>query len=346
MKFSILIPHFKTGKMTAYCISQILKHKGKHDVEIIVIDNSNDGSEKLFLTTNSDGTPNTECVNYGEHPNSDMYYLPYPKDLLQSHGIAFDFALQEIPTISEYFITLESDSFPIDDSWLDYYENLINEGYDMAGSYLRLSGGQYIHPAGAMYKLQNWLDAKELVKMYNENYDFYPNMIIQDGHPNHIMVKANSPMPKGEYHHSYRESEMTEANLLRHKPIANSVFHQAMGFNQESFHTYGKRNAETETKTILFNHSAPDVIHRLGYEPGQWFGYWHLATGKKVYQIPTEVVWMKHRENQQQEYTLTSSGVKHLWGVTAYNGVDIEELNDIVKRKQTLMDELYESIQH
>lgn len=329
MKFSILIPHFKTGKMTAYCVSQIQKHKGNHEVDILIVDNSN--GEGVDLIPND---PNIIIVSY-------------PTELMQSHGLGFDYLIENFKSIiTPYFITLESDSFPIDDSWLDYYENLINEGYDMAGSYLRLSGGQYIHPAGAMYKLQNWLDAKELVKMYNENYDFYPNMIIQDGHPNHIMVKANSPMPKGEYHHSYRESGMTEANLLRHKPIANSVFHQAMGFNQESFHTYGKRNAETETKTILFNHSAPDVIHRLGYEPGQWFGYWHLATGKKVYQIPTEVVWMKHRENQQQEYTLTSSGVKHLWGVTAYNGVDIEELNDIVKRKQTLMDELYESIQY
>ena len=37
---TILVPHFKTGKMTAYCIHQILKHKGNNDVHIIVIDNS------------------------------------------------------------------------------------------------------------------------------------------------------------------------------------------------------------------------------------------------------------------------------------------------------------------
>jgi len=144
MKFSILIPHYKTGKMTAYCIHKILKHRGNHEVNIIVVDNSNDGSEEYFM-------PFAE--KFGTHEWCDGWYIPYPSDIMQSHGLAFDYALENVPNITPYFITLESDSYPIDDSWLDYYENLINEGYDMAGSYLRLSGGQYIHPAGAMYKL-------------------------------------------------------------------------------------------------------------------------------------------------------------------------------------------------
>jgi len=45
MKFTILLPHYKTGKMTAYTIAQFLKHKGKHDIEILVVDNNaGDGS--------------------------------------------------------------------------------------------------------------------------------------------------------------------------------------------------------------------------------------------------------------------------------------------------------------
>ena len=38
MKITALIPHYKTGKMTAYSIAKLLEHKGEHDLKIVVID--------------------------------------------------------------------------------------------------------------------------------------------------------------------------------------------------------------------------------------------------------------------------------------------------------------------
>jgi hypothetical protein len=307
MRFSIIIPHYKTGKMTAYTISQIQKLKGKHEVDIVIVDNSNgEGIEYIKAE------PNVIIVNY-------------PTNLMQSHGIAFDYALQNIPNISEYFITLESDSFPTQDNWLDYYVDLATEGYDMAGSRLRLSGGEYLHPAGAMYKKSNWCEAMDLVIKYNKIYSYNANSLIQPEFAYHLM--------------NYSHLQSTN-----YKAIAESVFHQGQGFKDEYLATYGQRTIESEKYSILIPENWNTQYQRIGYEPGQWFSYWHYAMGKKVKQIDTEIEWMPNRVNQQQEYTLTSNGVKHLWGVSAYHNASIEELSDIVKRKNEVVNELYNTI--
>ena len=307
MKFSIIIPHYKVGKMTAYTISQIQKLKGKHKVNIIVVDNSNgEGTEYIPADSN-------------------VLIVNYPTNLMQSHGIAFDYALQNIPNISEYFITLESDSFPTQDNWLDYYVDLITQGYEMAGSRLRLSGGEYLHPAGAMYKKSNWCEAMDLVEAYNKIYKYNPNSIVK---------------PEFAYHGMESKGVQDE----NYKPIAQGVFHQGQGFKDEYLATYGQRTIYSEMDSIHIPGECAFNYQRVGYEPGQWFSYWHYAMGKKVKQIDTEIEWMPNRVNQQQEYTLTSNGVKHLWAVSAYHKMENEQFSDIINRKAQVVDELYNSI--
>lgn len=313
--FTIIVPHYRTGKITAYCIHQLNKLRGTHPINIIVVDNSNGEGIEYF-----EGMENVTIMGY-------------PYKLLQSHGIAFDFALEHcFDAITEYFITVESDSFPTQNNWLDYYENLINEGYEMAGSKLHLSGGEYLHPAGAMYKKSNWKEAKELVAVYNKMYHYLSNYEEREGFKGHLMNPSD---------------DATDEYYL---PLSTSVFHQGMGFKDESINTYGQRNIESEQDSILI----PDgmlggiirpTFFRIGYEPGQWFSYWHYTTGKKVKQIPTLVKWMDNRVNQQQEYTMMEENeFKHLWAVTAYNGCTSPELKDIIDFKAQQMEDHYNSI--
>ena len=143
MDFTIIIPHYKS-KITAYAIHKLRENKGKHNIEIFVVDNNaGDGS-----------------FEYLKPFNKYIKYQPYPKNRLQSHGISFDFVLPYVKT--EWFITIESDSFPTEDNWLDYYENIINQGYDCAGSLLHLSGGEYLHPCGALYSKKIWEQASKM----------------------------------------------------------------------------------------------------------------------------------------------------------------------------------------
>lgn len=331
MRFSILLPHYKTGKMTAYTISQLLKYKGTHDIDIFVINNnSGDESEK-----------------YLEPFKDDIKYFEYPKDKLQSHGVAFDWIIPSIET--EYFITIESDSFPTKEGWLDYYENLINEGFQSGGSVLKLSGGKYMHPCGAFYKKSVWEEAKKYCDEIQ--YAYFPNMALKEGFECHLMVHKDicgeflkTPSDYIELGKGYKELSISEKveKMLHYSPIVGP-FHNGMGKTQESVKTYGNRNIESEVPNILLDNKQK-LICRIGYEPGQFLSYYMLATEKKVFFIPTETKWLPNRENQQQEYTLMENGFKHIWGVSAYCDWSSEEIKDISIVKQSTPEQLYETL--
>lgn len=329
MTISILIPHWKTGMMTAYSISQLLKYKGKHEIEILVIDNNaGDGS-----------------VEYLKPFSKQIKYQAYPKDQLQSHGIAFDYILPYVKT--DWFITIESDSFPTQDNWLDYYEDLINKGYDGAGSLLQLSGGEYMHPCGALYNKKIWQEAKRYCN--DVQFAYFPNMSVHTGFDCHLMIHKdivedvlNSPYDYIELAHNYKGNSRIEIinKMMYYSPVV-APFHNGMGMTNESLKTYGFRNIESEVPAILLK-DKPKLINRIGYEPGQWFTYWQLAMNKNLFFIPTETKWIDGKPGTQQEYTLMGNGFKHIWGVSAYKDVDPED--KIAKIKQAIPEQLYNSL--
>lgn len=319
--------------MTAYTINQLLKFKGKHEIEIIVIDNnSGDGSVKYFKPF-----------------IDDIKYYTYPKNMLQSHGIAFDYVLWKGIVSNDYFITIESDSFPTQDNWLDYYENLVNQNFDCAASILQLSGGSYGHPAGALYKKSAWQESKKYCDSIP--YSYFPNMSMKEGFACHLMVhnsiKGNFLNEPEDYIILADGYKPYSSNLALEKqayylPVVQP-FHNGMGMAEESVKTYGQRNIDTEWHQILLG-DKPKLINRIGYEPGQWLFYWMLAMDKKVFHIPTEVKWLDGKENQQQEYTINEVGFKHWWGISAYHNHTPQGSEDIAKIKQSIPEQLYETL--
>lgn len=336
MRFSILIPHYKTWKMTFYAIHQLLKFKGRHQLDIYVVDNNP-----------SDGT--AEHLKFYGHR---IRLVPYPAGRLQSHGIAYDFIIPHLRT--EPFVTIESDSFPTKESWLDWYEQLIKAGYDSAGSCLELSGGQFVHTAGAFYKKSVWQKAKRYVD--NVEYAYLPNIAMKDGFPCHLMVhesvmnqfclSARDLITLAPEYAKWGTAELAAYILDKieeYKPIGRGVFHNGIGISDEAYGTYAQRDVITERKLVLLDNKKP-FIWRMGMEPGQWFHYWMLADRHNIYNIPTETIWMPGREHQQQERTIMEHGFTHLWAVTAYNDATDPGLMDIIQRKKDLMEELYQSI--
>jgi len=330
MNFSILIPHFKS-KITAYAIHKILENQWKHEVEIVIIDNSND-----------------ESVKYLYPYRGKVGYITYPKDRIQSHGCAFDYALELGLVTNEYFITLESDSFPVKENWLDLYEKCINEGYETGASLLQLSGGEYGHPCGAFYKTSIWNEAKEYCD--NIEYSYFPNMSYSFGFNCHLMIHNSvidsvleTPEDYIELANDYKGLSKEEMLAKRdyYKPVV-APFHNGMGKLNETLATYGRRCPKTQMPNILLD-GKPKLINRIGYEPGQWFFYWQLAMKKKVIIFPTETKWLPNRENQQQEYTETANGLRHIWCGSSY--LDMKESDPFVyKFKHNQIEELYNSL--
>lgn len=331
MNFSIILCHWRTGKMTAYSISQIVKYKGNHNVEILICDNdAGDGSYEYLR-------PFEKYIRYFE----------YPKDKLQSHGIGYDFLMEHAS--NEWVIAMESDSFPVREGWLDYYVRLINQGYDGAASLLQLSGGKYGHPAGALYRRSVWIEAWKYTRTCE--YLYFPNIAMKGNLACHLMVHESiadvfmkSPEDYIELSGSYKpySAELAREKLVHYAPVCG-VFHNGMGRLQESLQTYGLRNIETEVPNILLDNRAK-MIYRAGYEPGQHLFYWQLAKRKRIAFIPTETKWLPGKEGQQQEYTLTENGVKHLWAISAYHDYTPENEKDVAELKRSIPDQLYDTI--
>lgn len=329
MKISILIPHWKTAKMTAFTVSKILQHSAGHDLDIIIIDN-NAGDRTI------------EYLNpFLKH----LTIVEYPNGMLQSQGVAMDYVCRYLKT--EYFICLESDCYPEDDGWLDYYEKLIKAGNDCAGSLLRLSGGSYIHPAGALYKKSVWLECKDYCD--GIEYTYFPSMSMREGHACHLMVHNNvfdrlleNPDDFIELSSSYKPYSKSKAEDMAIKYLpATGPFHGGWGGRQESVKTYGQRTIDSETPFIIVNEKTKKIVNRLSYEPGQMFCYWMNAMGKKIFYIPTDVKWIDGKEGQQQEYTLNEAGVRHIWAVSAYHNYTPKGEEAVAKMKQTIPDLLY-----
>jgi hypothetical protein len=330
MNFTIIIPHYKEWKATLYAIHKIFKHSAGHHIDLIIVDNF---------------TKDQSIANLKQWFGK-VTFFSYPENELQSQGIAFDFVLRHVR--NPYFILLESDGFPDRDGWLEYYIDLIRKGYECAGSKLKLSGGEYIHPCGALYSMEAYLECKEYIE--NLPYSYYPNMAFRDNFQYHLMVHdaireqfLDNPDDWIFLTDGYKpfSKELAEKRRRDYLP-ATGVFHNGMGTTDDHVHTYGGRSMESESAIIGPN--TKKLIRRVGLEPGQFFSYWLKATGRKIFEIPTEIKWLPNRENQQQEYTLNEAGVKHCWAGSSYLGMKDTDMNDVYEFKKNQIEELYLSI--
>jgi hypothetical protein len=332
MKFSIILCHYKTGKMTAFTIAQILKYSEGHEISIFICDNNaGDGSIEYL-------NPFKDKINI----------INYPKDRLQSHGIGYDVLFEMVP--DEWVICLESDSFPVKEGWLDYYVGVINNGYESAVSLLKLSGGEYGHPAGGLYRRSLWVAAWIYCTKQTE-YTYFPNIAMKETFACHLMVHnsiiksfLDNPEDYIELADGYKPytRQLAIQKAYNYYPVVGPM-HNGMGRLQESIRTYGTRNPETEAPNIFLDNRAK-IIYRIGYEPGQWFYYLMLTNGNRVFHVPTETKWLPGKEMQQQEYTLNEAGVKHLWAISAYHDYTPENEKEVAALKQSIPDKLYETL--
>ena len=220
---------------------------------------------------------------------NEITIVSYPTThAMQSHGIAFDYAIDTMKLVeTPYFITLESDSFPVQDGFLDIYRHAYASGFDMIGSQLQLSGGNFIHPTGAMYTTKLYNEAAHYVK-HNLPYMYIPNAAMKDGFPCHLMVKEEIFLTFLSHPRNYIEPnpalEPYVSTQLRHEqrrylPVASGLFHQGMGYNLDSFGTYGHRNMMMAK--VDFTKTEDQIVWRMGSEPGQWLCYYAVAHNKE-----------------------------------------------------------------
>lgn len=331
---SIVMPCYNTPKMVAYSVSQLLKYSNDGELEIILVNNY---------------PKDKDTLRYLQPFIDKITFVDYPENLLQSHGLAVDWAIEQGLVTCDYFMVLESDSFPVNKEWVLFYEKLIKEGIDAAGSMLKLSGGLYLHCCGAIYSMKAYNECKEYCKTIE--YEYFPNMSRVGGFDYHTMIhksvldkvldNPNDYFELAEGYKPYSKEKALE-RLEYYRPTMG-VFHNGVGNLNESTESYGRRGWDTMRDDLPLNNKQK-IIRRVGLEPSQFFYYWLEVNGKKIHSIPTEVKWMEGREGQQQEYTLSESGVKHIWGVSSYTERSSEGVEDIYQAKRRQPNELYDTL--
>lgn len=327
---SILIPHYKEGRATAYSVSQFLKYSEGEPIEIVVVDNS---------------YPD-ESIKYLEPFKDKIKILPYITNKISSHGICLDYAVSK--TNSEYVICAESDCFPTGE-FMPYYKILIEQGYGIAGSLLKLSGGEYLHGAGALYSRKLWEEAKQFCD--NIPYIYIPNFSHKNGFDCHLMIHKsisdevlNNPSDWVEVAQSYKG--LSKEEILKRVYDYSSTtcpFHNGMGGLNEDIRTYGQRGTDNDSPTITLENSRK-LIHRIGYEPHQFLYYFAVNKKYKIGLIPTEIKWLPNREGQQQEYTLNEAGIKHIWCGSSYLSMKDTLMHDVYEAKKNQIEQLYNSL--
>ena len=115
---SILIPHYKTLKMTRLCLQLIKQNTDLDRVEVIVIDNgSKDESSEYLKSLNWITLIIRETV-------------PDEGGAI-SHNNALDLALASVTT--PYFLSIHTDTFVIKSDWLDFLLLEIKSADNLAG---------------------------------------------------------------------------------------------------------------------------------------------------------------------------------------------------------------------
>lgn len=117
-KISILIPHYKTLKMTQLCLALIKKNTDLKQAEVIVIDNGSNDDSSAYLQTLDWITLITREKIEGE-PGA------------RAHCNALDLALKQVNTL--YFVSIHTDTFMISPHWLDFLLKHIEQDENIAG---------------------------------------------------------------------------------------------------------------------------------------------------------------------------------------------------------------------
>lgn len=116
------------------CLQQLERHTAESSYDVLVWDNS-------FLAEHLEIMEASPKVSVFSHRESE-------KDV--RHGRALDLLLREVPEGTEYVVTLDTDSFPIRDGWLENLTGRLDRGATLAGVWRDEMAPRiqpYIHPS-------------------------------------------------------------------------------------------------------------------------------------------------------------------------------------------------------
>jgi hypothetical protein len=217
------------------CLKQLERYSGESEYQILVWDNS-------FLPEHLEileATPRVSVFSESEKR----------KDV--RHGRALDRLLHEVPEDTEYVVTLDTDSFPIRDGWLENLTGRLDRGAWIAGVWRDEMAPRippYVHPSCLAARRETLLEL-------GVEFARKPGVHRVDVGQNitNAVVSAGGRLSR------LRRSNARNMHFLMGGVYADLVYHHGAGNRRASFWTSFDTNADDAVRIALRDAAFADL---------------------------------------------------------------------------------------
>ena len=251
------------------CLKQIERHSRGWDYEIFVFDNSHLKQHRALMRAH----PSVHVFPSGlaallgrairripmARPRRALEYL-----VQRPHPLALDYLAARVPAEFDYIVTLDTDSFPVRDDWLDVLVSECEKGAAVAGVYREEMAPKinpFVHVSGLCIKRQELRElevsfGKDLQR--GDEYNQEPGQKITY----ELLRRGRTIAP-------LKRSNEVNYHWVIGGIYGDVIYHQGAGSRNAIFHTSNDRRNDERIGAMLRDAAFEDLDHLIAVLRGQ-----------------------------------------------------------------------------
>lgn len=224
------------------CLRQLRRHTPTGEYEVLVWDNA-------FLPDHLEILRADEKVS--------VFCNPDGKDV--RHGRALDRLLRKVPEGVDYVVTLDTDSFPIRDGWLDNLIGRLEDGASLTGVWRDEMAPRiqpYIHPSCLAARVETLRDlGLEFARKQGHRIDVGQNI-------------TNVVLERGDRISRLRRSNFRNMHFLMAGIYGDVIYHHGAGSREAYFWTTFTQEGDRAARVALRDAAFEDLDGLIGFLNG------------------------------------------------------------------------------
>jgi hypothetical protein len=251
------------------CLRQIGRHSQGWDYEVFVFDNSHLKQHRAIMREH----PRVHVLpsDFSAFLGRAIRRLPLarPRRALEylvqrPHALALDHLAKRVPADFDYIVTLDTDSFPVRDDWLDVLVSECEQGAAVAGVYrdeLAPKINPFVHVSGLCIR------ARELRDL---DVSFGKEMRTADEYNQEPGQKITYELiRRGRKIAPLNRSNKVNCHWLIGGIYGDVIYHQGAGSRNAIFHTSNDRGTDERVGAALRDAAFQDLDHLIAVLRGQ-----------------------------------------------------------------------------
>jgi hypothetical protein len=247
------------------CLTQVARHSRGWDYQVFVFDNSHLKSHRALMRKHSwvRVMPAVWVAALGRIANG----LPFPhlaRLFERSHPSALDFLARKVANEVDYIVTLDNDSFPVSDDWLDVLVGECERGAAVSGVYrneMAPAIAPFIHVSGLCIR------ATDLLAL---NVSFGEGAQPEIEHNQDVGQKITYELTqRGRTIAPLERSNALNVHFLMGGLYGDVIYHHGAGSRKGKFWTSTDRDTDDRVNAALRDAAFKDLDHLVAVLRGQ-----------------------------------------------------------------------------